>query len=329
MKLDGSLFAWYDKSGNLIGLMGSFVDDVLWAGSDLFNSVIKQLKRVFKIGTENSQHFNYVGLTLTQEGDNVIIKQDDYTSTIEKIEVTTSDKSNRNRTLIAEEVRKLRSTLGQLNWLACTSRPEISFAVSDLSSKVKSATVNELIEVNKVVKFIKTTPSLLKIPKLDLESTRVASYTDASFNSMIDGSSQGAFIIFLYDKNGSCAPISWASNRIKRVVRSSLAAETLAFMEGADSAHFVSKLLEEVLTKCVINVDSFTDSKSLFDVVGTSSLTTDKRLRVEISAIREMVDNNELTINWLKKELQVSDCLTKKGASTALLLETLQTAKLP
>ena len=67
MKLDGSLFAWYDKSGNLIGLMGSFVDDVLWAGSDLFNSVIKQLKKVFKIGTENSQHFNYVGLTLTQE----------------------------------------------------------------------------------------------------------------------------------------------------------------------------------------------------------------------------------------------------------------------
>ena len=332
MKLDGSIFVWYDK--RLIGIMFVFVDDVIWAGTSTFTPIIDQLKAVFKIGTENSQSFTYVGSTLFQdENSNIFINQDEYVSNLESILLSNADRTDKHRSLSEKERKSLRSVLGQLNWLACTSRPEISFPVSSLSSKVKTATIVDIIEANKIVKFVKTNPGFIKIPKLDIESIRVASYSDASFNNLTDGGSQGALITFLYDKNGSCAPISWSSNRIKRVVRSTLAAETLAFTEGADSAYFVANLLEEIMPTngdhTATKIDCFTDSQSLFEVIGTSNLTADRRLRVEIAAIREMVNCNEITINWVNKENQLSDCLTKKGASPLLLQTTLQTARLP
>ena len=195
--------------------------------------------------------------------------------------------------------------------------------------------MNEIIDANKTIKFVLTTPTFIQIPKLDIGSLRVASYTDASFNNLTNGASQGAYMTFLYDKNGSSTPISWSSNRVKRIVRSTLAAETLAFTEGADSAFYVASLLEEMLFRNNnsqenrINIDCFTDSRSLFEITGTSNLTSDRRLRVEISAIREMIDNNEITSNWISKQFQLSDCLTKKGTSPILLMTTLQSAKMP
>lgn len=334
MELEGSIFCWYDDHNNLQGIMGCFVDDVIWGGTEAFTHVINKLKKTFRIGSESTQSFMYVGSTLTQdEKKNILVNQDEYTSSLEYINLLDTDRSDKHRLLSEKEKKRLRSILGQLNWVACTSRPEISFAVSELSSKVKKATVNDILDANKVVKFVKTCPAFIKIPNLDIDSIRVASYSDASFNNLGDGGSQGAYIIFLYDKSGQCVPVSWSSNRIKRVVRSTLAAETLAFTEGADSAFYVANLLEEILSRKddsnKINIDCFTDSLSLFEVVGTSSLTQDRRLRVEISAIRQMVDKDEINVNWVDKQYQLSDCLTKKGASPVLLQKTLKTAMLP
>ena len=45
-----------------------------------------------------------------------------------------------------------------------------------------------------------------------------------------------------------------------------------------------------------------TDSQSLFETIGTSHQTSDRRLRVEVSAIREMVDREEISVMWVKKD---------------------------
>ena len=41
-------------------------------------------------------------------------------------------------------------------------------------------------------------------------------------------------VLFLVDKNGNSNPLIWASRRIKRVVKSTLAAETLSLVESAE-----------------------------------------------------------------------------------------------
>ena len=81
-------------------------------------------------------------------------------------------------------------------------------------------------------------------------------YSDASFNNLGDGHSQGSYIIFLSD-NHHLYPIAWKSNKLKRVARSTLATETLAFTDGCDAAYTLLKMAQEtnlVKEDCYLNL---------------------------------------------------------------------------
>ena len=328
LQLDQGIFTWYDGN-SLIGIVICFVDDVLWGGSQKFKPYIIQLKEVFHIGTESSQNFNYIGVNLKQNEDfSITISQNEYTNSLQPVLLDKKQSSDKNRMLTDEERTLLRGALGQLNWLAGMSRPEISFSVSDVSSRIRSSVIADIMLINKVIKFVKNTSGFITIPKLDIRSVKIASFSDASFNNLHDGGSQGGYAVFLYDKYNKSAIISWSSNRVKRVVRSTLASETLSFTEGTDTGFFLSQLLQEILYKQKTRIECYTDSRSLFETVGTTKLISDKRLRVEISAIRQMVDRGEITIHWVNKERQLSDVLTKAGASHIPLMEAVQSGLL-
>ena len=326
IELDQGVFCWYDGS-DMIGIIVCFVDDVLWGGSCQFHSIIDQLRCVFNIGTENTEIFDYIGVNLKQNDDfSITISQAEYTTSVQPISLDKQQLADKQRALTDAEKKQLRGLLGQLNWLAGMSRPEISFTVSELSSRIRSSTIIDIVTANKTVKFVKTTEGYITIPKLDMPSAKIASFSDASFNNLHDGGSQEGHVVFLYDQYDKCSTLSWRSNRIKRVARSTLAAETLSFMEASDTAFFISRLLNEITRKPInyVSINCYTDSQSLFETIGTSNLTTDRRLRVEISAIREMVNRNEIRVHWLRKDKQLSDVFTKKGASYTSLMRALQ-----
>ena len=56
--------------------------------------------------------------------------------------------------------------------------------------------------------------------------------------------------------------------------------------------------------------------------------TLEKRLLVDISALREMVARNEVKITWVEKEKQLSDILTKSGVNSTSILDILQSSKM-
>ena len=63
-----------------------------------------------------------------------------------------------------------------------------------------------------------------------------ATYRDSSYNNLDNGSSQGGFIIFVSDKTGKISPITWQSKRIRPVVQSTMAAETLALVDAVKAS---------------------------------------------------------------------------------------------
>ena len=330
IKLDQGIFCWYDNS-NLVGVMVCFVDDILYGGNSSFSDVISSLKDKFKVGSEHANKFEYIGINIKQFNNSIVISQNDYVNNLEPISLTSVNTSNPNRPLVDIELTILRGALGQLNWLSCITRPEISFIVSEISSRISSATVSDILSVNKTIKFVKSSPGFITMPKLDLSSLRITAYSDSSFNNLPKGNSQGAHVVFLADDNNQSCPVSWSSNKVKRVVRSTLAAETLAFTEAADTAFFIRKLIMEILmikSETEVAIVCLTDSQSLFETIGTSHQTSDRRLRVEVSAIREMVDREEISVMWVKKDQQLSDVLTKKGASPNPLMSVLQQGSL-
>ena len=125
------------------------------------------------------------------------------------------------------------------------------------------------------------------------ESLRLQLFTDASFNNLPNGGSQGGQIIFLADAKNNVCPIYWKSSKVKRVVRSTIGAETLSLSEGCDIALFTNKLISEIIYKNKIDlcITAYTDNQSLYDAVNSMKQTSEKRLLLDISALREMVED--------------------------------------
>ena len=112
-------------------------------------------------------------------------------------------------------------------------------------------------------------------------------YADASFQNLADGGSQGGYIVFLTDpETNMCHPLSWSSKRIRRVVKSTLAAETLALQDGLDDAFYSMELYQFILGE-KMGITAITDSLSLYNVVYSSKVVEEKRLRIDIRSIKE------------------------------------------
>ena len=132
----------------------------------------------------------------------------------------------------------------------------------------------------------------------------------------------------LMGEDGRFSPICWQSKKIRRVVRSTLAGETLALADGINTAVFLATLYSE-LTKgdCTCNslpIVCVTDNHSLLDAVKSTKSVTEKRLRLEISSVKELVHSGTIKqIMWSATKQQLADCLTKKGASALVLLRAL------
>ena len=77
-----------------------------------------------------------------------------------------------------------------------------------------------------------------------------------------------------------------------------------------------------------INIEAFTNNRSLYETLHKTKPIINKRLQVEIAALREMCEKNELQFSWIEKQHQLSDILTKRGASPKSLIETIQKGKL-
>ena len=95
---------------------------------------------------------------------------------------------------------------------------------------------------------------------------------------------------------GVLVPIMWVSRRIHRIVSSTFAEETLACMDAIDEAIDTGNMLKEFLNlprRPQINV--YTDCRSLFDTVVTTKEPKEKRLKMDIAAIREMVETDVIS----------------------------------
>ena len=134
-----------------------------------------------------------------------------------------------------------------------------------------------------------------------LENYKIVAYNDSSFGNLADGRSQGGFVIYLVNECGQASPIMWQSRKLQRIVKSAMAAETLIQMDCAEACYWIGSLMNEIIhadhTKQAIPViQCNTDSHHLYDAVHSIRAIQDKRLRVDMAILREMLEKQELKI---------------------------------
>ena len=122
--------------------------------------------------------------------------------------------------------------------------------------------------------------------------------------------------------------MDWKSWKLKRKVRSSLAAESQALAEAVDVLNYMRLLFTECLVSYTIDrrradsvlatfqqAHAITDCKSLYDALERSESAglglSEKRTAIEVTATREIMRDTGVTTRWVNSDRQIADVLTK------------------
>lgn len=303
------------------GLVVIHVDDFLWVGTADFKlKVIGGLCKKFDVGKEEHGIFRYIGLEIEHDDDGILLDQKTYVADVDFVPMQTYNGRDPQDHISESETSLLRKAVGQLNWVGTQTRPDLSFDILDLSTEMSRGKVEDLKLANKAIRALKSVSSELRFPDLGpMDGLRLTVFSDAAFANLRDGhSSTEGYLVFLVGQNGRCCLLSWKSCRIKRVVCSTLAAETMALGTGLDDAYFLGRILSE-LGVCAPNgpkIEAFVDSRSLVENIRSTKSVNKKKLRIDIAAIREMLERGELnSLKWVDSKSQLADVLTKRGVS--------------
>ena len=173
------------------------------------------------------------------------------------------------------------------------------------------------------------TPFLADL-KLDFSGLKLHAFPDASFANNEDLSSQLGMVLVLGNEHASGQDeftlhgniVHYASTKSRRVTRAVLTAEVLAMVNAADSAISISETINRVAQKLgfpPVPVVICTDSRSLYDCLVKLGTTKEKRLMIDIMALRESYERRELTeIRWISGEDNPADAFTKAGPNKSL-----------
>ena len=154
-----------------------------------------------------------------------------YKHELEQIEVSKADKTKPERIPNAKEHTQFRGGVGSLGWFVDHCCRQLSFHFAELRRKQSSPTVQDLLRLDKVIHTAKVIESKIKIRSIPVERLRLMGVHDAAHGNLEAGASQqGHLILAVHASITNCrvpvSVLSWQSKKIKRVVRSSLAAET-------------------------------------------------------------------------------------------------------
>ena len=326
MSIYDEAFFFNIHKGQLQGMIALHVDDFFYCGTKLFQKhVMERVKKQFSISKEAAKQFSYVGLEIEQKETELNLHQGAY---INKLEMMQKDNSSKKGdALTGEQSSELRAIIGQLAWVAGQTRPDISFDVCQLNVGFNKATISDVMRANKCIKRLKMDQFKICFPDLgDLSQTKLVVFTDASFNNLGNGGSQGGHVVFLVGTNGKHAVLAWKSKKLKRVVKSTLAAETLAFSTGVERCMLFGAMLKELSGGIwKIPIIGITDCHSLYDALHSSHTIEDDRLMIDIAVLRDYLRQNELQeVSWVESPDQLADVLTKSGASSIKLVNALK-----
>lgn len=329
--LDPALFTMMEN-GELIGIIACHVDDFLHAGTATFDSkVMEKLTERFLAGKVEGACFQYVGFNVAQDSEGITVDHSIYTRRIENGTIDASRAMSKQDKLSDQELTLFRQLVGRLNWGVQGSRPDLAFDLIDLSTKLKQASVSDLIRAIKCIDRLKRGQSVVKFPQLGRSREwKLVVYTDASLDNLEGSGSVGAYVCFLVNSENQACPLDWSATKIKRVVRSTLSAEMLSLQEGIDVAIYLQALMSEILnTEKPIPIVAFVDNKSVTQALCSTKMVDDKRLRLDVAAIKENLQRNEVcAIRWVKGEEQLANCLTKRGASGYNLMQVFKDGRL-
>ena len=300
------------------------VDDMLLTHSPRYR--VQDLKDAFMWGSweTSPEPLEYRGAQIQQRADgSILVNQSNYIRTIECRRIRVPP-GRTDLSLQPGERSDYRSAGGSLQWVAGSTRIDVAAPTSLLAKG--DPQVDDLREMYNTIQHLHDHPDIgLLFQPLDPEKMILVAYGDSSWaNAEAFKSQHGLLVVATettaFQRPTRASPWDWRSHRSRRVVRSTLAAESSAADASTDHGVFASAFWSEVVTgipatkreHSVVPLYNCTDCRSLWDAVKqlTPSLE-EKRTIIDIASIREALRTATAKLLWIPTDQMLADGLTK------------------
>ena len=246
------------KSGKIHGVLGVHVDDVIGGGNETSDRVMTAARKEFDFGVWDSGSLRFKGRQISpMPNGEIVFDMEQYKHGLEQIEVSKADKTKPGRILNSKEHTQFRG------WLVDHCCPQLSFQLAELRRKQSIPTVQDLLRLNKVIRTAKAIERKFKIRSISVEHLRFMGVHDAAHANIEGGASQQDHLIFaVHASITTCrvpvSVLSWQSKKIKRFVRSSLAAEASRMSTCQEHLDWMRTMWEQMTSALVLeNYEQF------------------------------------------------------------------------
>ncbi|CAE7745994.1 RE1 [Symbiodinium sp. KB8] len=349
-RIEAALFYLFEGEA-FKGILVTHVDDLFSAGEgEKYEATIAEMEKELHLKVKRGE-FRFCGKNVHQTEDAIILDQYD---AIEGVDYFLLDKDRRkqvNAPLTETEKSLFRGLIGQMGWITRQARPDLMVNVSMAAQSMGHPTVKDIINLNKAVKMLKESSDArwcFRKSEMNLENATVFCFADSSFANKEDLKSQAGYIIGFTTPeitSGNTVPIhilETHSGSIKRVCRSTLAAEANGFLSGVEAAEYLRAILLEITNPGVTvraldtyylksKIVGITDAKSLESTLNKSTgQPTDKRVRILVAQIKELLGEDDYSdqasafAHWVDTSQMLADVLTKLGCEREPILEAME-----
>ncbi|KAE8721075.1 hypothetical protein F3Y22_tig00016885pilonHSYRG00007 [Hibiscus syriacus] len=304
-----------------------YVDDLIFTGRNpsMFNEFKDVMMKEFDM-TDMVLMAYYLGIEVKQQNDGIFISQESYAKEILKKfkmenckPISTPAEYGIKMTKYEEgesvDPTFFKSLIGSLRYLTCT-RPDILHAVGLASRYMESPTTTHFKAAKRILRYLKGTIDFSLFYSVS-NDYKLVGYSDSDWGGDIDNRrSTTGFVFFMGD-----ITFTWMSKKQPIVTLSTCEAEYIAATSCVCHAIWLRNLLKEIgliqeePTKvCVDNKSAIALSKN--PVFHDRS----KHIDIRYHYIRECVARNDVEVEYVNSQDQVTDIFTKPLKNVALIL---------
>lgn len=308
------------------GMVGMQTDDTLIVSSPKFSIKEQEEIEKAKFDTKEKQSLsptsklNFNGCTVVMDNEKTFIKiqQKGQGIKLNLIDRTATDRAQK---YLEQRARGA--------YISSICQPEAAYDLS-VAAQVQQPTDQDISKLNIRLKWqIENIQRGLKFIPLDLSNAKLMVFTDGSFANNSDLSSQIGYVIMMVNENicndsfqirGNL--LHYSSTKCKRVTRSVLASEIYGMVSGFDLGLAIVetlKIVSQGLHLKPIPLIICTDSFSLYECLTKLGTTNEKRLMIDVMALRQSYERREIEeIRWINGADNPADGMTKASPNHAL-----------
>jgi hypothetical protein len=319
---DHSLFL--KKVGSSFTALLVYVDDIVLAGNNSLeiNSVKSFLDKSFQIKDLGKLRF-FLGLEIARSKHGILLNQRKYT--LELLEDSgnlaakpssspydSSLKLHDSESPPYNDPSAYRRLIGRLLYLT-TTRPDITFAVQQLSQFVSSPRDVHYQAATKVLRYLKASPA----KGLFFSSSsplKLSGFSDSDWATCaITRKSITGYCVFL-----GTSLISWKSKKQSTVSRSSSEAEYRALASLSCELQWLHYLFQDLGIKFDAPAMVYCDNKSAIYLAHNPSFhERTKHIEIDCHVVRERIQSGLIHLLPVPSSAQLADVLTKQLSSYA------------